>query len=189
MEQAGINWLAYGIESGNKRVRDSVAKGKFEQDAIRKAIKMTHDAGIYVIGNFMFGLSEDNLETMQETLNIAKELNCEYANFYTTMAYPGSQLYKEALEKRIKLPDNWLGYSQLSKETLPLSTKYLSSAEVLRFRDRAFQEYYSNPRYLKMIEEKFGQQVVESIHNLLKNKIKREFIHPRPENLALQGGG
>jgi hypothetical protein len=56
-----------------------------------------------------------------------------------------------------------------------LPTKYLSSAEVLRFRDNAFKEYFTNPGYLKMIEEKFGQETVESIRGLLKHKIKRKF--------------
>jgi radical SAM superfamily enzyme YgiQ (UPF0313 family) len=175
MRQAGIGWLAYGIESGDKRVREAVAKGRFGQEAIKSAVQMTHEAGINVLGNFMFGLPEDNLKTLQETLDLAKELNCEYVNFYTTMAYPGSQLYKEAVEKKIKLPETWLGYSQLSEETLPLPTKYLSSAEVLRFRDNAFKEYFTNPGYLKMIEEKFGQETVESIRGLLKHKIKRKF--------------
>lgn len=176
MKQAGINWLAYGIESGNKRVRDGVTKGGFGQETIRKAIAMTHDAGIYIVANFIFGLPDDNFETMQETLDLAKELNCEYTNFYVAMAYPGSQLYKDALHQGLRLPENWMGYTQFSEETLPLPTKYLSSADVLRFRDRAFEEYHSNPRYLKMIEDKFGLETVEHIKEMLKYKIHRKFV-------------
>jgi len=175
MKKAGINWLAYGIESGSQKVRTGVAKLGFKQDEIKKIVKMTQDAGIYVGGNYIFGLPDDNFETMQETFNIAKELNCEWVNFYTTMAYPGSQLYEETSEQGIRLPDTWLGYAQLNEETLPLSTKYLSSSQVLRFRDKVFQEYYSNPRYLKMIEEKFGPETVTHIKKMLKHEIKRKF--------------
>jgi radical SAM superfamily enzyme YgiQ (UPF0313 family) len=176
IKQAGINWLCYGIESGNRTVRNGVAKGRFGQDNIRDAIEMTHRAGIYVMGNFMFGLPEDNHKTMQETLNTAKELNCEYVNFYVTMAYPGSQLYEDALKQGIKLPDTWLGYSQLSEETFPLPTKYLSNAEVLRFRDRAFAEYYSNPKYIEMITEKFGPKTAGHIKEMLNYKIHRKLL-------------
>lgn len=176
MKATGINWLCYGIESASKKVRDGVVKGQFGAGKVRKTIEMTHDAGIYVIGNFMFGLPEDGLETMQETLNTAKELNCEYVNFYTTMAYPGSQLYEEALEKGINLPDSWLGYSQFNELSLPLPTKYLSSAEVLRFRDEAFQDYYSSPRYQKMIEDKFGAETIEHVKQMLKYKIHRNLL-------------
>lgn len=175
MKQAGIHWLAYGIESGNKNIRENIIKGQFGQDSISRVVKMTHDAGIHIIGNFMFGLPEDTFETMQETLNMAKALNLEYVNFYTTMAYPGSQLYDEAVEKGIQLPETWVGYSQLSEETLPLPTKYLSSAEVLRFRDKAFEEYFSNPNYLEMIEKKFGVETADHIKQMLIHKIHRKF--------------
>lgn len=175
MKQAGINWLAYGIESGNKSVRKHVIKGQFGQDTISRIVKMTHAAGIHIIGNFMFGLPEDTFETMQETLDMAKALALEYVNFYTTMAYPGSQLYNEAVEKGIQLPSTWSGYSQFSEDTLPLPTQHLSSAEVLRFRDNAFKEYYSNPPYLKMINKKFGGETVEHIKQMLTHTIPRKF--------------
>lgn len=176
MRQAGINWLAYGFESASSEVRKGVSK-KFNQDKIKKAVDMTHTAGIYIIGNFMFGLPNDNFATMQETLNMAKELNLEYVNFYSAMAYPGSQLYNDAIKNKIKLPEKWHGYSQYGLDTLPMSTKYLSGMDVLNFRDNAFQEYLSDLKYLKMIEEKFGKKVVQHIEEMLENKIRRIICH------------
>jgi anaerobic magnesium-protoporphyrin IX monomethyl ester cyclase len=176
MKKAGINWLCYGIESGSKKVRTGVSKLGFEQDTIGKVVKMTKDAGIYILGNFIFGLPDDNLETMKETFNMAKELKCEYVNFYATMAYPGSKLYEDALRGGIKLPESWLGFAQLNEETLPLPTKHISGEEVLRFRDKAFKEYFANPDYLEMIEEKFGKDIVSHINEMLKHEINRKFI-------------
>ncbi len=176
MKRAGINWLCYGIEAGSKKVRAGVAKLGFEQNTIRKVIKMTQEAGIYILGDFILGLPDDDSETIQETLDMAEELNCEYVNFYTAMAYPGSKLCKDAVEQGIELPKSWLGYAQLNEETLPLPTKYLSSSQVLRFRDKAFQEYFTNPKYLKMIEEKFGLETKEHIKEMSKHKIKRKFV-------------
>ena len=97
MKKAGINWLAYGIEAGSKKVRDGVSKGRFSQEQVKEVVKMTHDAGIHIVSNFIFGLPDDDMETMKETLDLAKELNCAYANLYSAMAYPGSQLYDEAI--------------------------------------------------------------------------------------------
>jgi len=174
MKQAGINWVCYGFESANKAVRKGVAKA-VEQDTVNRAIQMTYDAGIYILANFMFGLPDDNLETMQETLDMAKEFNFEYVNFYAAMAYPGSQLYEDAIREGVKLPEKWHGYTQLGYETLPLPTKYLSGAEVLRFRDRAFEEYYQTPRYIEMIRKKFGPRVVEHINEMLEYKIERKY--------------
>ncbi len=180
MKQAGINWLAYGVESGSKMVRDGVHKGKFEQNTIVKAIEMTKMAGINIIGNYMFGLPDDDHSTMRATLDLAKSLNCEYANFYSTMAYPGSRLYEKSIENGVKMPDSWLGFSQLGEETFPLPTKYLSNVEVLRFRDKAFQEYFSNPEYLNMIEEKFGAEVAGHINKMLTHKLYRKLLN-QPE--------
>lgn len=176
LKQAGVNWLAYGIEAASRKVRDGVSKGKFDQTGIERVVKMTKSCGINIIGNFMFGLPDDDSESMQETLDLAKKLNCEYINFYTTMAYPGSVLYQESSERGVKLSSNWLEYSQFSRETTPLATKHLSAKEVLKFRDRAFDEYYKNPEYLKMIEEKFGQSTVEHIKQMRKHKLNRKLL-------------
>jgi radical SAM superfamily enzyme YgiQ (UPF0313 family) len=93
LKKAGVNWLAFGIEAGADAVRQGVSKGRFDKERIRKAVAMSHEAGIHVLGNFMFGLPDDDMDTMKETLSLARELECEYVNFYTTMAYPGSALY------------------------------------------------------------------------------------------------
>lgn len=175
MKQAGINWLCYGFESANETVRKGVAK-KTGQDTTKKAVEMTKAAGIYIIANFMFGLPDDNQETMRQTLDMAKSFNFEYINFYAAMAYPGSQLYLDTIKEGTALPEQWYGYSQYAYETIPLPTKYISAAEVLRFRDQAFKEYFSNPKYLQMIEEKFGPKVVEHVKGMLKNDIKRKLL-------------
>jgi len=175
MKQAGIHWTCYGFESASSKVRDGVAK-EYGQDKMEQVIHMTHAAGIYINANFIFGLPDDSAETMQETLDTAKRFNFEYVNFYTAMAYPGSQLYEDAVRQGIELPKRWHGYGQYSENTLPLPTKYLSAAEVLRFRDKAFQEYFSNPRYQQMIGEKFGPKVVRHIQDMLAHKIHRKLV-------------
>lgn len=173
MKRAGINWLAFGIEAASDRVRDDVDKG-FEQEDIFRTINAVREAGINVIGNYIFGLPEDDLATMQETLDLALELNCEFANFYATMAYPGSALYRMALKDQWDLPRQWSGYSHHAVDTLPLATKYLTSAEVLRFRDEAFQTYFTSPKYLAMIADKFGMETVDHIREMTSHKLVRQ---------------
>lgn len=177
LRRAGFRWLALGIESASKEVRKEVSKGQYTADDTKRIVEMIHAAGIHVVANFMFGLPEDNLESMQDTLNFARELNCEWPNFYTTMAYPGSQLYRECLANKVPLPETWLGYSQYSYECLPLTTKYLSGGEVLAFRDNAFQAYFeNNDRYYAMMEEKFGHETVQEIKDMLKKNLRRKIL-------------
>jgi anaerobic magnesium-protoporphyrin IX monomethyl ester cyclase len=175
LKKAGFHWLAFGIEAASERVRDDVQKG-FGQEEIFETIRKVQDSGINIIGNYIFGLPEDNHKTMKATLDMSLELNCEFANFYCAMAYPGSQLYQLALREKWPLPKNWSGYSQHSVDTLPLPTKYLSSAEVLRFRDEAFYTYFKSEKYLSMVEKKFGKEAVQHIHEMTSKKLERELL-------------
>jgi radical SAM superfamily enzyme YgiQ (UPF0313 family) len=175
LKRAGFNWLAFGIESASERVRKDVDKG-FKQDLIFKTVERVRAAGINVIANFIFGLPEDDLESMQETLDMALDLNCEFANFYCAMAYPGSQLFGTAIDEGWPLPPTWSGYSQHSVDSLPLPTKHLSAAEVLRFRDHAFQEYFSSPKYLEMIGRKFGRDTVQHVQEMASHRLARRYV-------------
>jgi anaerobic magnesium-protoporphyrin IX monomethyl ester cyclase len=174
LKAAGFNWLAFGIEAANAKVRDQVQKG-FDQDDIFRTIEEVRREGIYIIGNYIFGLPEDDPATMQETLDMAVELNCEFGNFYCAMAYPGSSLYTQAKASGWKLPESWGGYSQHAFDSLPLPTLHLPSSEVLRFRDKAFQSYYTNPRYLDMVQAKFGPETVAHIKEMTAHTLKRKF--------------
>jgi radical SAM superfamily enzyme YgiQ (UPF0313 family) len=173
MRQAGITWLALGIESANPDVRDGASKRMRVHD-VERVVREIQAAGIRVIGNYIFGLPDDTPATMQETLELAMELNCEFANFYCAMAYPGSPLYDLAVQSGWQLPAAWHGYSQHAYETLPLPTGHLTAAEVLRFRDDAFHQYFANPAYLAMVEEKFGRCVREHIERITGSRLKRK---------------
>lgn len=174
LKRAGFNWLAFGIEAASERVRDDVRKG-FDQDDVYKTIELVSAAGINVGANYIFGLPEDDKESMQATLDLAVDLNAEWGNFYCTMAYPGSQLYNTALKEGWALPDSWGGYSQHAVDTLPLPTKYLSAAEVLRFRDQAFMDYFNSPRYLDMIDRRFGSETVQHIRDMASHRLERQY--------------
>lgn len=174
MRAAGIKWLALGIESGSKHVRDGATK-KLKNDDILGVVRSIQAAGVNVIGNFIFGLPDDTYASMGETIDLAAVLNCEFANFYCAMPYPGSALYQEA-KKAGTLPTSWSGYSQHSYDCQPLPTEHLSPRQVLRFRDNAFQYYFHRPEYLEMIGKKFGDQAVMQITDMLSHPIRRRLL-------------
>jgi len=172
LKKAGFNWLAYGIEAANAEVRGTVQKG-FDQADIFTTMKKNAEAGIFVIGNYIFGLPDDTLATMQQTLDLALELKNEFANFYSAMAYPGSQLYQQAIANGWRLPDAWSGYSQHSVDSLPLPTRTLTGAQVLRFRDEAFDRYYTDEAYLAKTADTFGPATVAHLRQMTAHTLKR----------------
>ena len=181
IKKAGINWLVLGIESANKEVRHGADK-RFGNEDIFKYVKQVEDAGINVLGNFMVGLREDTRESMQQTLDMAKELQTSWFNIYATMAYPGAPDYTWAKQNKIPLPGDsnvpggWEAYSHHSYFTFPLSTENLSAAEILKFRDNAFYEYVLDSSYLASVRRKFGDKAAEHIHRMASHKIPRRIL-------------
>jgi len=180
-KEAHIDWLAYGIESPNELILADVSKGQYGQSDIENVIKMTQEAGCNVMANFMFGLPDDTIESMQETLEFAKKINPEYINFYCVMAYPGSALYQKILLNHPEyLPKQWIGYSQYAYECQPLPTKYISAEAVLAFRDYAYTAFFENNNaYFKKISEKFGDEVVQKIKQKNRTRLKRKLLEEK----------
>jgi radical SAM superfamily enzyme YgiQ (UPF0313 family) len=175
-KRAGINWLALGIEASNQEIRKSIDKGRFKTVNIRDIVTLIKSYDINIVGNYIFGFPEDTIKTMQDTLDLAIELNTEHSNFYPCQALPGSSLYYEAKKNKWDLPSTFEEYAFFSYECKPLPTKFCTSAEVLDFRDKAFIKYFSNDIYLNLIEKKFGIENRNNILNMLKIKLKRKIL-------------
>ncbi len=176
VRKAGIKWLCLGIESGDKKVRLEVSKGKFEDVDVRKVVKQVHEADIDIMANYMFGLPGDTEETIQKTFDLSLELCTSGWNIYATMALPGSLLYKEAIQKNIKLPESYSGYSFHSYDTVCLPTDELEPWRILQLRDQAFIDYHTNNKFLDRIKKRFGDKAVKNITEMSKIKLNRKII-------------
>ena len=130
LQKAGVKWLGLGIENPNHAIRSVIHKSGFQETSVVDQIKMIQSYDINVGGNYIFGLPQDDLSSMQETLNFAKNNLTEMVNFYCAMAYPGSPLYRDSKMMGKKLPEEYSAFSQHSYNTLNLSYDNLSSAEI-----------------------------------------------------------
>ncbi|WP_420402532.1 B12-binding domain-containing radical SAM protein [Nisaea sp.] len=175
-KKAGTNWLCLGIEAGNKKIRKTASKGRFEEVDIQDVVRMIQQHDINVLGNYIFGLPDDTHETMQETLDLALELNTEHANFYPCQALPGSPLHLSARLNGWELPQTYEEYAFLSYACKPLPTHHLSASDVLRFRDEAWTTYFTNERFLSLVEQKFGPEQKRNIEEMAKIKLKRKLL-------------
>jgi anaerobic magnesium-protoporphyrin IX monomethyl ester cyclase len=99
MYAAGCRRIHYGIESGNQEVLQRIGKGiKLEQ--VRDAVRWAKEAGIQAKGYFMLGLPGDTEKTMQQTIDLAVELDLDEAMFSLTTPFPGTRLWDELVKKR-----------------------------------------------------------------------------------------
>lgn len=176
LKRAGVNWLALGIEAGNQEIRREITKGRFEDINIREVVEMIQGADINVCANYIVGLGHDNWDTMQETLNLALELNAETSNIYAATSLPGSPLYLKAKQEGWELPTNYSQFGFLSYDHVPSRTYNLEAKEVLSFRDYAFRVLFENPRFLNMVQNKFGDKAIDNISRMNDIKLKREIL-------------
>lgn len=175
-KNAGVNWLALGVEAGNQLVRQEVSKGSFKEVNIRDVCRSVQEADINIISNYIFGFPEDTIETMQQTLDLALELNTEMANMYPCQALPGSPMYYTAMKNGWKLPETYSGFAFLSYDCTPLPTNHVSGEDVLRFRDEAWQTYFTNPEYLSLVESRFGIEQRRNVEDMASIKLKRKAL-------------
>lgn len=175
-KKAGVNWLAIGIESADQVIRREVSKGSFKVLNISDEVKNIQASGINVVANYIFGFPDDTLDTMQRTLDLSLELCTEFANFYPCQALPGSGLYSTAKANGWRLPETLAGYGFLSYESQPLPTRHMTAAEVLRFRDDAWQTYFSYSPYLDLVERKFGVEQRKNVGDMARIRLRRKLL-------------
>ena len=92
-KSAGIEWLAVGIEAGNREVRREVSKGTFQLEDVSSVVRLIQQHDIGVAANYIFGFPDDTIDTMNQTLDLAIEMNTEMCNMYPCQALPGSPLH------------------------------------------------------------------------------------------------
>jgi radical SAM superfamily enzyme YgiQ (UPF0313 family) len=148
MKQAGCRELCVGFESSSADVLKNVKKG-LAQGQAEKFMTAADDAGILIHGCFMVGNLGDTEDTLVNTLEMAKRLNPNTAQFYPIMAYPGTTAYTEAKERGELVTtdyDRWLDKDGQHNTTV--IRRGLTSQQLVDFCDRARREFYLRPKYI-----------------------------------------
>jgi len=144
MRAAGCWMLSFGIESANQGVLDrSMKKQTVEQT--RTAVALARKHRFQIAGHFVLGLPGDTKQTLAETLELALDLDLDYAQFYCAAPWPGSDLYQEAQAS------GWIdnhGWASFDQSHAILNYPHLSSDEIQSFRDRAVKAFYLRPRLI-----------------------------------------
>ncbi len=89
MKKAGCYNVAIGIESANNFVLSEMKK-QITIEEIEEGIKMFKNAGIEVLGQFVIGSPHDTLETVQQSMDWAKNSECDFVNFYSVLPFKGT---------------------------------------------------------------------------------------------------
>lgn len=142
MKTAGCWLIAWGLESGSQEVLDHANKGITLQKT-RESIHQAHRAGIKNWGYFIIGLPGETRGTIQQTIDLSKELPLTLTLFHVAAPYMGTPFYKEAHEKGWLLSDNWDAFDM--NDQYNVSYPDLPAREIEKGLKRAFREWYARP--------------------------------------------
>lgn len=148
MKEAGCYAVSYGIESGSSRILDGIDKG-INLGQVSTAVQWAKQAGIEVIGYFMVGSPGETPETIRETVDFAKKLKLNYAQFAVTTPYPGTKLYELYQQGYPGAKINWKDFAYTgSKQSPVFDSKALSREDIYGWASRAYKEFYLRPAYI-----------------------------------------
>jgi anaerobic magnesium-protoporphyrin IX monomethyl ester cyclase len=155
LHKAGARLFCVGFESGDVEVINGMKKNnddrrdaKYHEEAHR-FVRICQDSGIMVHGCFMVGNLNETPASMEKTLNFAKKLQPDTAQFFPIMVYPGTTAYEEAKKRNYIQIEDWGAW--LTKDGLHNSVVTLPNithGQLVSFCDRARRSFYLSPSYL-----------------------------------------
>ncbi|MBU2824666.1 radical SAM protein, partial [Acidithiobacillus ferrooxidans] len=92
LHENGLRLLLVGYESGDQQILNNIKKG-LKVEAARKFTADCHKLGIVIHGTFILGLPGETKETIQKTIDFAKEINPHTIQVSLAAPYPGTFLY------------------------------------------------------------------------------------------------
>jgi len=143
LKENGLRLLLVGYESGNQQILHNIKKG-LRVDVARQFTKDCHKLGIVIHGTFILGLPGETEETIEETINYAKEIDPHTIQVSLAAPYPGTFLYKQAVE------NNWFdggdhlltdGGTQIAQ----LSYPHLPAALIFDKVEEFYKRFYFRP--------------------------------------------
>jgi hopanoid biosynthesis associated radical SAM protein HpnJ len=153
MRDNGLRLLLVGYETGNQQILYNIRKG-MRIDVARRFTKDCHELGITIHGTFIIGLPGESRETIEETIRFAKEINPHTIQVSIAAPYPGTELYREALDH------GWLDESHADLvdahgvQIAPLHYPHLTHTEIFQSVEELYRRFYFRaPKIASIVSE------------------------------------
>jgi len=101
---SGCRNLFLGIESVSQKAIDGLDKWSNDTRGMQESVKRVHDAGIRVMGAFVFGLDGDDASIFDRTLEFVYNTDIDYIVANIIQPYPGTGTFRDALAGNDLLP-------------------------------------------------------------------------------------
>lgn len=145
MKENGLRLLLVGYESGDDQILHNVKKG-LRTDIARRFTDDCRRLGILIHGTFILGLPGETKETIEKTIDFAKQINPHTIQVSLAAPYPGTTLYRQAVD------NGWLQETDAAElvdgrgvQLAALSYPHLSSQEIFHSMEMFYKRFYFRP--------------------------------------------
>ena len=149
MKKAGCYRIRYGMESGDNQILQNLKKD-ITVEQIKRASKLTKDAGIEIFAYFMMGSPGETKETLEKTRKLALKINPDFVAFSRTILIVGSELYEWGIQNNQIKKDYWKKYlkGEETDSAPAISTPELPDKEVEEYISKSENQFYLRPKYI-----------------------------------------
>ena len=146
MYSAGCRIVNVGFEKGYQNGLDSLNKG-LSVDSFPECVKRLRKAGGYSVnGTFIIGGPGETRSDAERTMDLAAELELDFALFTPLTIHPGTALYELARDRGV-VGEFWQTYRRDTE--YPLFTgEHLNREEVLSLVKDAYRRFYFRAEYI-----------------------------------------
>jgi hopanoid biosynthesis associated radical SAM protein HpnJ len=145
MKENGLRLLLVGYESGDDQILVNIKKGLLTKTA-RRFSEDCRKLGIKIHGTFILGLPGETHETIEKTIQYAKEVNPLTIQVSLAAPYPGTELYKQAVE------NGWLEENQDANlvsaggvQLAAIGYAHLSRKDIYHQLESFYKRFYFRP--------------------------------------------
>src|SRR6201747_212024 len=153
LKENGLRLLLVGYETGNQQILYNIKKG-MRIDVAKQFTKDCHELGIKIHGTFIMGLPGETMETIQETIRFAVEINPHTMQVSLAAPYPGTFLYKQAVENGWRDAEHAELIDERGVQIAPLHYPHLSHTEIFESVEAFYRRFYFRaPKIASIVNE------------------------------------
>ncbi len=148
LKTAGCSRISFGVESASAEVLKQLNK-KISIARVREVFKIAKHKKLRTLADFMIGCPGEDRVATSDTVKLSLELDPDYAQFSLFTLFPATELYDEAMQKKVVANDAWLDYARNPRSDFspPLWNIYEEN-EAKELLSLAYKRFYLRFRYI-----------------------------------------
>ena len=144
MHKAGAHTIYFGLESGTQKILDYIGKRITLQQS-ESTVKKAKEIGFETLGSFIIGFPQETKEDIKATINFAKHVGVDYAQFTIATPFPGTKLWYEALENHLLITKDWRKYTAIN---VIMKNYHLKPEQIKKLLRSAYLSFYLRLSYI-----------------------------------------